>query len=90
MSKTKLLSHVPPGCMSACVRHVPVPFLPGTSLREAPRKYVELFSQYSAVFDTLIPRERSDADSESTPNPANTSPLAQAYSFNYRGRVFRR
>jgi hypothetical protein len=30
VSKTKLLSHVPPGPVSACVRHVPVPFPPGT------------------------------------------------------------
>jgi hypothetical protein len=30
VSKTKLLSHVPPGHISAHVRHMPVPFLPGT------------------------------------------------------------
>ncbi len=41
---------------------------PVLNLREASRKYIELFSQYSAVSDTPILWERSDADSESTPN----------------------
>jgi hypothetical protein len=38
VSETKLLSHVPPGCVSARVRHVPVPFLPGTKSTLGPRE----------------------------------------------------
>jgi hypothetical protein len=54
--------------MSARVRRVPVPFLPGTKSTWGLMEVRWTFSQHSANSDTPIPRERSDADSESTSN----------------------
>ncbi len=78
--ETKLLRHAPRCHVSACVRRVPVPFPPGTKSAWGLAEVHWTFSQHSAVSDTPIPRERSDVDSESTPNPADT-PSAWAYSF---------
>ncbi len=80
VSETELLRHVPCCHMSARIRSKPVPFLPGTKSTWGLAEVRWTFSQHSAVSDTPIPRERSDADSKSTPNPANT-PSAWAYSF---------
>ena len=78
--ETKLLRYVPRCHVSARIRRVPVPFLPGTKSTWGLAEVCWTFSQHSAVSDTPIPRERSDADSKSTPNPADT-PSARAYSF---------
>ncbi len=68
--ETELLRHVPRRQVSARARRMPVLFPPGTKyLWGLLRKYVEL-SPSTPPF--LIPQERSDTDSESTPNPADT------------------
>jgi hypothetical protein len=78
--ETKLLRHVPCRYVSACVRRMPVPFLLGIKSTWGLGEVRWTFSQYSAISDTPIPRERSDTNSKSTPNPADT-PSAWAYSF---------
>ncbi len=54
--------------MSAHVRRVPVPFPPGTKSMWGLAEVSWTFFQYSAISDTPILRERSDANSKSTPN----------------------
>ncbi len=81
--ETKLLGHVPCCHMSGHVRRVPVLFLPGIKTTWGLAEVCWTFSQYSAISDTPIPQERSDTDSNSTPNPADTS-SAQAYSFTWQ------
>ncbi len=71
VSKTKLLSHVPPCRVSACVRHVPVPFLPGTKSTWGPAEVRWTFSQYSAVSDTPI----HEKDLTPTPNLLRIRPI---------------
>ena len=80
VSETELLRHVSCCHVSARIRRMPVPFPPGTKSTWGLPEVHWTFSQHSTVSYTPIPQERSDADSESTPNPAGT-PSARAYSF---------
>ncbi len=81
VSETELLRHIPCCYVSSRIRHVPVPLRPGTKSTWGLAEVRWTFSQHSTVSDTQIPRERSDLNSKSTPNPADT-PSAWAYSFN--------
>ncbi len=60
--------HVPCYHVSACIRRVPVLFPPGTKSTWGLAEVHWTFFQYSPISDSPILRERSDADSESTPN----------------------